>query len=214
MKHVFALAIIGLVSGLIHPAKGQFSRQFDYLVIIKTEYGDIKVRLFDDTPNHQENFVKLVKQGFYDSTTFYRILRGYVVQGGDPHSKPEMDSLPEGYGGPGYELDAEILGKYKPKRGMLGAARQVDQVNPARKSSGSQFFIVHDEEYADVLEGAYTFFGEVVEGMDVLDKIANDIPVDRYGLAKNKTYLDFSVKKYRHGKFKRMMKRKYGIEIE
>jgi cyclophilin family peptidyl-prolyl cis-trans isomerase len=120
-------------------------------------------------PKHAENFKKLVKEGFYDGTTFHRIIPQFMIQGGDPLSKDQAKRSEHGTGGPGYTIPAEIGKKHK--RGSLAAARQGDQVNPKRESSGSQFYIVIDEMQCRQLDGQYTVFGEVIEGMDVADKI-------------------------------------------
>lgn len=118
-------------------------------------------------PKHAENFKKLVKEGFYDGTTFHRIIPQFMIQGGDPLSKDQAKRSEHGTGGPGYTIPAEIGKKHK--RGSLAAARQGDQVNPKRESSGSQFYIcVVDTTF---LDGQYTVFGEVIEGMEVADKI-------------------------------------------
>ena len=168
-------------------------------VIVETDFGDMKVELFDDTPVHKENFIKLAREGFYDDLLFHRVMEGFMIQGGDPDSRNAQPGQRLGTGGPGYTIDAEI-GKPHIK-GALAAARQPDSVNPEKKSSGSQFYIVHgitvsaqnlsniamqkgiqyNEEqkriYTEVggypmLDMDYTVFGQVVEGMDVIDKIA------------------------------------------
>ncbi|MDH3648712.1 MAG: peptidylprolyl isomerase [Saprospiraceae bacterium] len=170
-----------------------------HYVNIETDLGDMKVMLYNSTPKHRDNFLKLAKDGFYDGLLFHRIINGFMVQGGDPDSKNAAADQMLGQGGPGYQIDAEI-GELHAK-GALSAARLGDNVNPEKKSSGSQFFIVHgykvaaqelqqweaqkglsytDEEknmYQDgggypFLDGDYTVFGKVVEGLDVIDKIA------------------------------------------
>lgn len=112
------------------------------LVEIQTSYGVIKIKLYDDVPKHKENFIKLAKEGFYDNTSFHRVIKEFMIQGGDPNSKDPEKRAQWGMGGPGYELEAEINPKYYHKRGAVAAARMGDNVNPDRKSSGSQFFIV------------------------------------------------------------------------
>lgn len=122
----------------------------DAYVEIKTSEGDIKVRLFGDTPAHRDNFLKLVKEGYYNNVLFHRVINEFMVQTGDPDSKTAKVGQPLGSGGPGYTLEAEI--KYPAhfhKRGALAAARQGDQVNPERRSSGSQFYIVTGKAYND-----------------------------------------------------------------
>ena len=213
MRKLMVLWVLALTIGAASTAFAQAKKKYDYLVVIETPHGEISIRLFDDTPKHKANFIKLAQSSFYDSTTFYRVLKDYVIQGGDPNTKPSYDSLPDGFGSAKYELDAEIMEKYKPKRGMIGAARLADAFNPYRKSSGSQFFIVQNDEYTDILEGGYTLFGEVVSGMDVVDKIADETPVDGKGLAIEKVYLKFIVKQFKAKKFKKMMLKKYQIKI-
>ena len=170
------------------------------MVLIETKLGNIKVKLYDSTPEHKKNFLKLAKEGYLDSTLFHRVIPGFMVQGGDPDSKKAMPGQPLGAGGPGYTIPAEIGAKHF--RGALSAARQADQVNPEKRSSGSQFYIVQNgpvpvaqldqiiqakglqytpeerDYYLKVggtpaLDGDYTVFGQVVEGLDVVDKIAN-----------------------------------------
>ena len=109
--------------------------------------GDIVVRLYDETPLHRDNFVKLVKEGYYDGTLFHRVIKDFMVQGGDPDSKGAPAGKMLGMGGPGYTIEAEIKDTLFHKRGALAAARQGDQVNPERRSSGSQFYIVWGQVY-------------------------------------------------------------------
>ncbi len=232
-------------------------------VKITTTEGDIVIALYDDTPVHRDNFVKLVKKHFYDSLLFHRVIKSFMIQTGDPFSKNAQPGSRLGLGGPGYTLPAEIRPNHFHKRGAVAAARQSDDVNPERRSSGSQFYIVqgrkytpeqlnklerrlkaiyrndlimkfltdkahrayrdtldqlaknketdeiikfrnrvyqlalkkygkHDFKFTDEqrkiyttvggaphLDGQYTVFGEVVKGMDVVDKIAN-APTDRF----------------------------------
>ncbi|TNE50507.1 MAG: peptidylprolyl isomerase [Bacteroidetes bacterium] len=169
------------------------------VVRIQTDMGLIRVRLFDDTPLHRDNFLKLAETGFYDSLLFHRVIRGFMIQGGDPDSKHAPAGVLLGAGGPGYTLPAEIKRPFV--HGALAAARLSDKTNPERASNGSQFFIVDGRPQTDQsldgwekrfrmkldakrralykekggvpqLEGQYTVFGEVIEGLDVLDQIA------------------------------------------
>jgi len=171
----------------------------EHYVVIETEYGNMKAKLFNETPQHRDNFIKLVGEGFYNDLLFHRVINGFMIQGGDPNSKNANGTAPLGAGGPGYQIPAEI-GKYHFK-GALAAARQGDNVNPEKKSSGSQFYIVQGTIQSDAaldnvarqrgltyspedrkqykenggtpqLDGEYTVFGQVVEGLDVIDKIA------------------------------------------
>lgn len=137
-------------------------------VKITTNYGTmIMVLRADVAPLHAENFLKLVGEKFYDGTTFHRVIPRFMIQGGDPNSRSE-NRMTHGTGGPGYTIPAEI--NLPNKRGSVAAARQGDQVNPRRESSGSQFYInVVDNKF---LDNQYTVFGEIVEGMEVADKIA------------------------------------------
>ena len=116
-------------------------------VQIKTMLGDIVVRLYDETPIHRDNFMKLVKDGYYDGTLFHRVIKDFMIQGGDPDSKGAPAGKMLGVGGPDYTLEAEIKDSLFHKRGALAAARLGDEVNPERRSSGSQFYIVWGQVY-------------------------------------------------------------------
>lgn len=119
-------------------------------VRISTNYGDIVVRLYDETPEHRDNFLKLAREGYYDNTLFHRVIKDFMIQGGDPDSKGAPAGKQLGTGGPSYTLPAEfVYPKYFHKRGVLSAARQADQVNPERRSSGSQFYIVWGKKYTE-----------------------------------------------------------------
>jgi len=161
-------------------------------VLIHTDMGDIKIALYNDTPKHRDNFVKLAKNGFYNGSIFHRVIKGFMVQGGGaPAGLPEMSD----------RVPAEFVPAHIHKKGALAAARQGDQVNPKKESSGSQFYIVQGapvtaqqldqfdqkrtvkytpeqrKTYTTIggtpfLDGDYTVFGEVIEGLDVIDKIA------------------------------------------
>ena len=170
-------------------------------VLIKTDMGDIVVKLYNETPQHRDNFVKLAEDGFYDGLLFHRVIADFMIQGGDPDSQDAKKGQQLGSGGPGYTIPAEFNPTLFHKKGALAAARQGDQVNPKKRSSGSQFYIVQgkvlteqqltrvaeakgvtftDEQkeiYITVggtphLDGDYTVFGEVEKGLDVLEKIA------------------------------------------
>jgi cyclophilin family peptidyl-prolyl cis-trans isomerase len=167
--------------------------------LIETDYGNMKVLLYDETPKHKENFIKLAKDGFFDDLLFHRVINGFMIQGGDPDSRNAPPNKMLGGGGPGYLVDAEIA--FPHFKGTLAAARTGGASNPEKKSSGSQFYIVQGtpqqetmlsqmenfkgikytpaqrEKYKTLggrpdLDQEYTVFGEVVEGMDVIDKIA------------------------------------------
>jgi cyclophilin family peptidyl-prolyl cis-trans isomerase len=145
----------------------------DHLVIITTSLGDIVIEADPSTPLTAANFLKLASEGFYNDTTFHRVIPNFMIQGGDPNSKSE-DRSKHGTGGPGYTIPAEI--KKPHARGTVATARLGDEVNPKKESSGSQFFInLVDNKF---LNGNYTVFGKVIRGMEVVDKIAA-LPRDR-----------------------------------
>lgn len=186
------------------PVLGQNTKR--PLVEIRTELGSMVVALYNETPIHRDNFLKLVNEGAYDSLLFHRVIKGFMLQGGDPESRYAKPGTPLGTGDPGYTLPAEIVPGLVHERGCLAAARQGDQVNPDRRSNGMQFYIVDGRTYeaADLdrfaerasrngdtltytaenkavyarqggtphLDGAYTVFGKVVSGHDVIDAIA------------------------------------------
>lgn len=172
-------------------------------VLMQTTMGDMVIRLSDSTPLHRDNFLKLVKVGFYDSILFHRVIKDFMIQAGDPNSKTASAGQPLGNGGPGYTIPAEFRTSLFHKKGVIAAARMGDNVNPTKASSGSQFYIVQGKVFTpgglDSLETmrlngrkipavqravyttiggtphldqGYTVFGEVVKGMDVVDKIA------------------------------------------
>jgi cyclophilin family peptidyl-prolyl cis-trans isomerase len=121
----------------------------DYVVTIKTSHGDMIAILYDETPKHKENFVKLAKEHFFDSILFHRVIEGFMIQGGDPDSKNAQPGQPLGRGGPGYTIDAEFNPKFFHERGALSAARLNDQQNPTKASSGSQFYIVQGTKMSE-----------------------------------------------------------------
>ena len=146
--------------------------------IITTKFGEIELVFFRElAPKHVESFLKLAKKGFYNGTIFHRVIPGFMIQGGDPHTKDPSKRQLYGMGGPGYTLPAEF-NKIPHERGIVSAARTADP-----NSAGSQFFIMVDK--APHLDGQYTVFGEVVRGMDVADKIlrqprdSRDNPLER-----------------------------------
>lgn len=172
------------------------------LVELQTDLGTITLELFNATPKHRDNFLKLAEEGFYDGTLFHRIIPNFMAQGGDPNSRGAAAGAQLGVGGPGYNVPAEFVDSLVHIKGSLAAARQGDQANPKRESSGSQFYIVTgapvSDEFLDQIEGRtgkkyspenraaykasggtphldfqYTVFGRVVTGFDVLDKIGS-----------------------------------------
>ena len=139
---------------------------------IVTNFGTMKIKLYDKTPKHKENFIKLVNEKYYDGIRFHRVIEGFMIQTGDPYSRDLAMANAWGTGGPEYTIPAEFVNEYYHKKGALAAARKGDMANPRKASSGSQFYIVQDEQGCLHLDGQYTIFGEVVEGLDIIDKIA------------------------------------------
>ena len=168
----------------------------------------MKAILYNETPQHKENFIKLIKEGYFDGTLFHRVIDGFMIQGGDPDSKTAKPGQMLGQGGPGYTVPAELRQELIHKKGALAAARMGDQMNPQKASSGSQFYIAQGKKYTanelnilssrmgkafnqtqidtyttvggvPFLDYEYTVFGEVIEGLEVIDKIAK-VQKDRY----------------------------------
>jgi peptidyl-prolyl cis-trans isomerase B (cyclophilin B) len=191
IKKMMRIIISFLVLTLSFQIMAQNS-QPETLIVIHTKYGDMTAMLYNDTPKHRDNFIKLVKEGWYEGSQFHRVIEGFMIQGG-MNKNGKQD--------PGYKIDAEILPNHFHKKGALAAARMGDRVNPEKKSSGSQFYIVQGEVVDDSylervtaatghkfteeqkkvyetiggtphLDGGYTVFGEVLDGFDVIDKIA------------------------------------------
>lgn len=186
-------------SGSVANAKGP-------VVKISTPYGDMTVVLYNETPRHRDNFLKLAGEKFYDNLLFHRCINTFMIQGGDPQSRGAAPGVMLGGGGPGYTIPAEFNAALLHKKGALCAARQGDQINPRKESSGSQFYIVQGKTYTDMelnqqeaniaaknpgfkytdaqrtayktiggtpmLDMEYTVFGEVIDGLAVIDQIA------------------------------------------
>ena len=146
---------------------------------IITTHGTMRVKLYSKTPKHRDNFVKLVKEKYYDGVRFHRVIEGFMIQTGDPFSRDTSLINKWGQGGPDYTVPAEFVNEYWHKKGALAAARKGDMANPTKASSGSQFYIVHDEMSCLHLDGQYSIFGEVTDGLDVIDVIAA-VPTDMY----------------------------------
>lgn len=150
---------------------------------IVTNLGTMRIKLYSQTPKHRENFAKLAISGYYDGLLFHRVINGFMIQGGDPLTKKHENAAKFGTGGPDYTIPAEFIPEYTHKKGALAAARRGDAANPMKESSGSQFYIVQDENACAQLNGEYTVFGETISGLDVIDKIASvetgprDLPV-------------------------------------
>ena len=143
-------------------------------VKIETMLGDIVVRLYDETPIHRDNFVKLAKEGYYDGTLFHRVIKNFMIQGGDPDSKGATAGKMLGVGGPDYTLQAEIQDGLFHKRGALAAARQGDEVNPERRSSGSQFYIVWGQVYNENQLRQFSKQLRMQKVQDVFHALASD----------------------------------------
>jgi cyclophilin family peptidyl-prolyl cis-trans isomerase len=170
-------------------------------VLISTPFGDMTAVLYDATPQHRDNFLKLAREGFYDGTLFHRVIRGFMIQGGDPDSRGATPDQRLGMGGPGYTIPAEFHPDLIHKKGALAAARLGGPQNPEKRSSGSQFYIVQGKTHTAAelnriasqtgafytgeqiqtyqqlggtpnLDTEYTVFGEVIDGIEVIDKIA------------------------------------------
>ncbi len=151
---------------------------------ITTNFGTIRIKLYSDTPKHRQNFIKNAMSGFYDNILFHRVINGFMIQAGDPLTKDASKKAQWGTGGPGYTVPAEFVAEHHHKKGALAAARRGDAANPLKESSGSQFYIVQDENACKSLDGDYTVFGETLEGFSVIDAIAavqvdaRDCPVE------------------------------------
>ena len=188
-------------------ASGQDTKD-ERLISIKTSVGEMIVRLYNETPAHRDNMIKLINEGFYQDQLFHRVIKDFMIQGGDPNSTGAEKGQRLGSGGPGYTVPAEFHKELIHKKGALAAARQGDSVNPEKASSGSQFYLVQgrvlspeeieylkqggvasfseqsEEIYMTIggtphLDGAYTVFGEVVKGLEIIDTIASR-PTDAY----------------------------------
>ena len=182
--------------------------QSEQLIKIETSKGTMVIKLYNETPAHRDNMIKLIKEGFYKDQLFHRVIKDFMIQGGDPHSVGAEKGQRLGIGGPGYTVPAEFNETLIHKKGALAAARQGDAANPEKASSGSQFYLVQGrvlkpeeldilsqrgaasftEESTEIytslggtphLDGSYTVFGEVIEGLEIIDIIAS-MPCDAY----------------------------------
>jgi peptidyl-prolyl cis-trans isomerase B (cyclophilin B) len=191
-----------LLSFLLLPVSAYAQeKQNEQVIRIETNLGNILVRLYNETPAHRDNMIKLINEGFYKDQLFHRVIKDFMIQGGDPHSAGAEKGQRLGTGGVAYTVPAEFHKDLIHKKGALAAARKGDSVNPDKASSGSQFYIVQGrvlrqeeidilkqrgvasftEESAEIyktlggtphLDGAYTVFGEVIEGLEIIDTIA------------------------------------------
>lgn len=200
----FTLAL--MASGIAQTTDSQnVNNEKTYYVLIETSYGNMTAKLYNETPLHRDNFVKLVQEGFYDSLLFHRVINHFMIQGGDPLSRNAKYGQILGEGDLGYLIPAEFNPALYHKKGALAAARTGDDVNPQKQSSSCQFYIVQGqpgwsepylarfgnkytaeqkETYRTLggtphLDMAYTVFGEIVEGLEVIDRIAA-VNTDQY----------------------------------
>jgi cyclophilin family peptidyl-prolyl cis-trans isomerase len=201
MKHLFYLAVFACIVSCSASKKTSVQVPHDLRVMLTTDSGSMVIRLSDKTPLHRDNFVKLVKEHFFDSLLFHRVIRDFMIQGGDPESKHARQGEQVGEGSLKYSIPAEFDTALFHKKGALAAAREGDADNPTKKSNPSQFYIVQGKTFTNAeldkveekmhikipenhrviyrtvggtpfLDMSYTVFGEVVSGLDVLDKIA------------------------------------------
>ena len=154
MKLVKTILFLSLFSFLsctsTIPQEGKkLSPKKEYLITLKTSFGDMRLVLFDQTPKHKANFVKLVQDGFFNGTLFHRVMNDFMIQGGDPSSKNAQKGARLGNGGPDYKIPAEFVPELFHKKGVLAAARENDQVNPQKESNGSQFYIVKGKKWTE-----------------------------------------------------------------
>ncbi len=194
---IIAMLIIPVIAMKAQTKKASADAK-ERIVEITTDYGKMKIKLYNETPKHRDNFIKLASEGFYDGLLFHRVIKGFMIQGGDPQSKNAAPDKMLGSGDVGYKVPAELFDNLYHKKGTLCAARDG---NPEKASSGCQFYIVQGKTYTDEelnslesrigykfsaqqrndyktiggtpqLDKNYTVYGEVIEGMDVIDKIA------------------------------------------
>lgn len=232
MKKFFILLFISIS---FQAAFAQKKSKKDYLVTLSTEFGTMHLVLFDQTPKHKANFIKLAEEGFYNGTLFHRIIDGFMIQGGDPNSKTAKPGDPLGNGDVGYTIPAEFNEKLFHKKGVIAAARDN---NPQKASSGCQFYLaqgkvfkeedfeavekrigrVVPETYKQVykslggiphLDQNYTVYGEVIKGLEIIDTIAKQ-PKDEMDRPTKDIPMQVSVKKMR----KKKIARQYGYKYQ
>jgi cyclophilin family peptidyl-prolyl cis-trans isomerase len=200
-KYVKILLVFGMILAIFTNCETEAQEKSpEQLIKIETSMGDIILKLYNETPLHRDNMIKLIKENFYDEQLFHRVIKDFMVQGGDPHSVGAAKGERLGNGGPGYTIPAEFNPELIHKKGALAAARQGDSANPQKASSGSQFYLVVGrvltqqevnsfaqsgapfteesiEAYTTMggtphLDGSYTVFGEIVVGLEILNSIA------------------------------------------
>jgi len=152
MKKILFLVLLSLLS-----TKNTKAQKTDYVVTIKTSFGDMVIILYDETPKHKQNFIKLAQEHYFDSLLFHRVINGFMIQGGDPNSKIAKTGTPLGNGGPGYTVEAEFDPKFFHKKGALAAARLSGPQNPLKASSGSQFYIIQGTVLPEAAIGSLKF---------------------------------------------------------
>ena len=172
-NHIISLCLLFcVVTAAPALAEKPSKKKKESVFTLSTNLGEIVFLLSDKTPLHKENFTKLTKDGFYDGTTFHRVIKDFMIQGGDPNTK-DQDPNNDGQGGPGYTVPAEFDSSLTHVLGAVAAARMGDGVNPKKESSGSQFYIVSNDRGTPFLNNNYTVFGQVIKGIDVVKEIAN-----------------------------------------
>jgi cyclophilin family peptidyl-prolyl cis-trans isomerase len=221
-KILLFLCTFSMLSAFAAKPKNQYVR-------IKTEFGECIVKLYNQTPLHRDNFLKLTKKGYYNGVLFHRVIKDFMIQGGDPDSKNAKPDSLLGNGGPKYTIPAEFNDSLFHKKGVLAAAREGDDVNPAKASSGSQFYLVQGKIFTDQqldnveekrlkfkipqwqrevyktiggtphLDRNYTVYGEVVVGLDLVDKIAA-LTTDKNNRPKQDVKMEVSILKRREAK--------------
>lgn len=203
LKNLLAILLLVPTLAVAQNLIGGPRKRKDFLVTINTQYGPMRLLLYDQTPKHKENFIKLVKQKYYDSLLFHRVIPNFMIQGGDPNSRKASSGEVLGNGDVGYKIPVEIVPTLFHKKGSLAAARDN---NPEKASSGCQFYVVHGRAWPDDelqkqvdrshmrapervftneqkqtyktlggsphLDGSYTVFGEVIDGLALVDSIA------------------------------------------
>ena len=231
----FAMAVVGAILWAKPPVFAQKKKGRDYLVTVSTRFGDMKLVLFDQTPQHKQNFLNLTKKKFYNDLLFHRVIEEFMIQGGDPNSKGAPDNAQLGNGDVGYRVPAEIRPELFHRKGALSAARDN---NPEKASSGCQFYIVQGKTYNDAdldrqmvrsgrtfteqqkqayktvggsphLDGGYTVFGQTIAGLAVVDSIAKQ-PRNAYDRPLRDVTMRVTAERMR----KKKITRKYGYQFE
>jgi len=204
---LYRIQISTVIVFLFSVSQSLFSQKAAHTIQLETTSGVMKCILFEETPMHAENFIKLFREGYYEGLLFHRVIHGFMIQTGDPNSRNAFKGQVLGHGGPDYTIPAEFHPDLYHRKGVLASARHGDQINPGKESNGSQFYIVQGKIISDAemdamesngshikftdeqrmiykniggtphLDYSYTVFGEITEGLEVLDKIAS-VPTD------------------------------------